>query len=58
MDASPRESMPPEFDWTHPESGMFLWVTCPEGVDTNELIREALVRKVQQAENYDLSKLS
>jgi len=43
--------MPPEFDWTHPESGMFLWVTCPEGVDTNELIREALVRKVQQAEN-------
>jgi 2-aminoadipate transaminase len=38
--------MPPGFDWTHPEGGMFLWVTCPEGVDTNELMREALVRKV------------
>jgi DNA-binding transcriptional MocR family regulator len=25
---------------------MFLWVTCPEGVDTNELLREALLRKV------------
>jgi hypothetical protein len=25
---------------------MFLWVTCPEGVNTNELMREALLRKV------------
>ena len=25
---------------------MFLWVTCPEEVDTNELMREALARKV------------
>jgi 2-aminoadipate transaminase len=46
MDASLRESMPSGFDWTHPEGGMFLWVTCPEGVDTNELMRDALVRKV------------
>jgi 2-aminoadipate transaminase len=46
MDASLRESMPPGFDWTHPEGGMFLWVTCPEGVDTSELMREALVCKV------------
>ncbi|MGA2087266.1 MAG: PLP-dependent aminotransferase family protein [Terracidiphilus sp.] len=46
MDATLRETMPPGFRWTHPEGGMFLWVTCPEGVDTNELLREALLRKV------------
>jgi 2-aminoadipate transaminase len=46
MDATLRETMPPGFTWTHPEGGMFLWVTCPEGVNTNELMREALQRKV------------
>jgi 2-aminoadipate transaminase len=46
MDARLREKMPPGFTWTHPEGGMFLWVTCPEGVNTNELMREALARKV------------
>ncbi len=46
MDASLRETMPPGFAWTHPEGGMFLWVTCPEGTDTNELMLEARERKV------------
>jgi 2-aminoadipate transaminase len=46
MDAALSETMPPGFTWTHPEGGMFLWVTCPEGVDTNELMLEALRRKV------------
>jgi 2-aminoadipate transaminase len=46
MDAALRETMPPGFTWTHPEGGMFLWVTCPEGVDTCELMLEALKRKV------------
>jgi 2-aminoadipate transaminase len=46
MDAALRETMPPGFTWTHPEGGMFLWVTCPEGVDTCELMMEALKRKV------------
>jgi len=46
MAAVLRETMPPGFTWTHPEGGMFLWVTCPEGVDTNELMLEALKRKV------------
>jgi 2-aminoadipate transaminase len=41
-----RETMPPGFTWTHPEGGMFLWVTCPEGVDTHALMLEALKRKV------------
>jgi 2-aminoadipate transaminase len=46
MDATLREAMPPGFTWTHPEGGMFLWVTCPEGVNTNELMRDSLARKV------------
>jgi 2-aminoadipate transaminase len=46
MDAALRESMPPGFTWTHPQGGMFLWVTCPEGTDTCELMLEALKRKV------------
>jgi 2-aminoadipate transaminase len=46
MDATLRETMPPGFTWTHPEGGMFLWVTCPDGVNTNELMRQALQRKV------------
>ncbi|MGA2886914.1 MAG: PLP-dependent aminotransferase family protein [Terracidiphilus sp.] len=46
MDAALRETMPSGFTWTHPEGGMFLWVTCPLGIDTSELMREALERKV------------
>jgi 2-aminoadipate transaminase len=46
MDAALSETMPPGFTWTHPQGGMFLWVTCPEGVNTNELMREAFARKV------------
>ena len=46
MDAALRETMPEDFRWTHPEGGMFLWVTCPEGVDTCELMQAALLRKV------------
>lgn len=46
MDARLKETMPPGFTWTHPEGGMFLWVTCPEGINTNELMREAFARKV------------
>jgi len=38
--------MPEGFRWTHPEGGMFLWVTGPEGLDTNALLLEALKRKV------------
>ena len=46
MDAALRETMPQGFTRTHPEGGMFLWVSCPEGVDTSELMLEALKRKV------------
>jgi len=46
MNVALREKMPAGFTWTHPEGGMFLWVTCPEGTDTNALMRQALERKV------------
>jgi len=32
--------------WTHPEGGMFLWVTCPESVDTNDLMLKAVDQHV------------
>jgi 2-aminoadipate transaminase len=46
MDAALTECMPEGFRWTHPEGGMFLWVTGPEGLDTNDLLLKALERKV------------
>jgi 2-aminoadipate transaminase len=46
MDESLRATMPEGYAWTRPEGGMFLWVTCPEGVNTQELMPEALARKV------------
>jgi 2-aminoadipate transaminase len=46
MDACLRETMPEGYVWTHPEGGMFLWVTCREGVNTQDLMPEAMASKV------------
>jgi 2-aminoadipate transaminase len=32
--------------WTHPEGGLFLWATLPEGLDSAELLADALREKV------------
>ncbi len=40
------ETMPEGYEWTHPEGGMFLWVTSPEGVDAGAMLQEAIARKV------------
>ena len=32
--------------WTHPEGGMFLWVTLPENIDAEELFPKAIEKKV------------
>ncbi len=32
--------------WTKPEGGLFLWVTVPEHIDTNDLFMEAIKFKV------------
>lgn len=37
---------PPGVRWTHPQGGLFLWVTLPPGLDSAELLEEALKEKV------------
>jgi len=42
------EHFPPEtgVSWTRPEGGLFLWVTVPAHIDTQELFFEAIEHKV------------
>ncbi len=42
MVASLAHEMPAGVAWTHPQGGLFLWVTLPEGMDTERLLREAV----------------
>jgi 2-aminoadipate transaminase len=46
LDEALAVEMPSGYRWTHPEGGMFLWVTGPEGLDSGDLLRRALERKV------------
>jgi 2-aminoadipate transaminase len=38
--------MPETVKWTHPEGGMFIWVTFPDGVNTDDLLVRAVKNKV------------
>ena len=38
--------MPSGVSWTHPDGGLFLWVTLPEGVDTVAMYDSALAAGV------------
>ncbi len=40
------EHFPTAVRWTHPEGGLFLWVTLPEGLDTTDLLVPALEERV------------
>lgn len=40
------EHFPRGARWTHPQGGMFLWVTLPQGVDAAALLRAAVEHKV------------
>ena len=40
------EFMPDGIEWTKPEGGMFLWVTLPEMMDSVELLKKALRKRV------------
>jgi len=40
------EYMPRGLDWVKPEGGMFLWVNLPEGMDSSELLKRALRKRV------------
>jgi len=41
-----KEYFPPEVTWTHPQGGLFLWVTLPEGMDSHKLFEAALKENV------------
>ncbi|MBI3477780.1 MAG: PLP-dependent aminotransferase family protein [Acidobacteria bacterium] len=41
-----QEYFPPEVSWTHPQGGLFLWVTLPEGMDSHLLFEAALKENV------------
>jgi 2-aminoadipate transaminase len=36
------EYFPPEARWTHPQGGLFVWVTLPEYLDTGQMLSVAL----------------
>lgn len=40
------EHMPPGTTWTHPEGGFFVWVTLPEGLDSQALLARAVSARV------------
>ena len=44
--------MPPETKWTHPKGGMFIWITLPEGIDAEEMLKEAVRGKVVYLPGY------
>ncbi|MGA3087276.1 MAG: PLP-dependent aminotransferase family protein [Terriglobales bacterium] len=41
-----QEFFPPEVTWTHPQGGLFLWVTLPEGLDMKAVFQSALEQNV------------
>ncbi len=40
------EMMPAGVKWSHPQGGLFLWVTTPPDIDTGPLLKDAIERKV------------
>src|SRR5438270_991368 len=40
------EYFPPEVTWTHPQGGLFLWVTLPEGMNSQKLFEAGLKENV------------
>lgn len=40
------EHMPAGVKWTHPQGGLFLWVTLPEGTSANAVFKKAVEQKV------------
>jgi 2-aminoadipate transaminase len=41
-----QEHMPEEVRWTHPMGGLFLWATLPNKVNTSDLLKEAVKKRV------------
>ncbi|GAP14438.1 valine-pyruvate aminotransferase apoenzyme [Longilinea arvoryzae] len=41
-----QKNMPAGVQWTHPQGGLFLWVTLPEYMDSNVILKDAIAEKV------------
>jgi 2-aminoadipate transaminase len=41
-----KAEFPSEVTWTHPQGGLFLWVTLPEGMDAQQLFAAAILENV------------
>lgn len=46
MDEALRAEMPEGYRWTHPEGGMFLWITGPASLDGVALLQRAVAKQV------------
>jgi 2-aminoadipate transaminase len=46
MLAALEEYFPDNVSWTHPQGGLFLWVTVPDGIDTAQLLNDALEYRI------------
>ncbi|MFN2612532.1 MAG: PLP-dependent aminotransferase family protein [Solirubrobacterales bacterium] len=46
MLAALTEHFPEQASWTHPQGGLFVWVTLPEYIDTTDLLAKALRENV------------
>lgn len=44
---------PPGVRWTHPQGGLFLWVTLPEWVNTTQILPHAIEEKVAYVPGTD-----
>ena len=54
MLAALAEYFPEGSTWTHPHGGLFIWATVPEGIDTKEMLAEAIrVAKVAYVPGSD-----
>ncbi len=46
MLAAMEKYFPPSVTWTHPQGGLFLWVTMPEELDATAVLEKAIANKV------------
>lgn len=48
-----QEVMPAGITWTHPEGGLFLWLTLPKHMDATSLLAKAVAHKVAYVAGVD-----
>ena len=46
------ENMPEGVTWTKPDGGLFLWVTLPEYMDSESMLKKAIEHKVTYVPGY------